>query len=43
MNATGTYVPPLILFPRKKYERGVYGLSTDVLNFGLTYKWLDSD
>jgi len=43
MNATGTYVPPLIVFPRKKYERGAYGLSTGGLNFGFTSKWLDSD
>jgi hypothetical protein len=36
MNSTGTYVPPLIVFPRKKYDRGAYGWSTDSLNFGLT-------
>jgi hypothetical protein len=34
---------PLIAFPRKKNMRGAYGRSTDGLNFGLTFKWLDSD
>jgi hypothetical protein len=43
MNATGTCVPPLIVFPRKKCERTAYGWSTGVLNFGLPSKWLDSD
>jgi hypothetical protein len=36
MNATGTYVPPLIVLPKKKYERGAYGCSTGGLNFGET-------
>ena len=43
LNATGTYDPPLIVFPRKKYESGAYGWSTGGLIFGLTSKWLDSD
>jgi hypothetical protein len=44
MNDTGTYVPPLIVFPKKKkYESGAYGWSIGGLNFGVTSKWLDSD
>jgi hypothetical protein len=43
MNATGTYVPPLIVFPQKKCEREACGWSTGVLNFILPSKWLDSD
>jgi len=38
MSASGTYVPPLTVFPRKKYERGAYGWSTGGLNFGLPSK-----
>jgi hypothetical protein len=34
MNATGIHVPPLIVFLRKKFERGAYGWSTSGLNFG---------
>jgi hypothetical protein len=29
--------------PEKKYERGAYGWNTDGLNFGLPFRWLDSD
>ena len=43
MNATGKYVPPLIVFLRKKYERRAYEWSTGRLNFGLRSKRLDSE
>jgi hypothetical protein len=42
MNATSTFVPPLIV-SEKKYERGAYGWGTGGLNFGLPSKMLDSD
>jgi len=45
MNATGTSVPPLIVFPTKKYERRAYGrsagglsrLAVQVVGFRLIY------
>jgi hypothetical protein len=43
MNATSMCVPPLIVFQKKKSERGACGWSTGGLNFGLPSKMLDSD